>query len=508
MKFSKLAASMPWGRQRSSVDMRMPGPVSVPSYYYFDRPPTTPSFVAAIPRDKSPRLVATTEKSMFAAPWKGSVIKPALRERLMYYSPKNMIARSPLVRNMPNSEQAADLRRFYATDEYARLSALAKPGTGTWRYGGPIERMVVNPGHVDGTPHVGVGVFGGQGMRDQVVGSLGLMASAITPAPAAKAYGPLNGPLRGRALGGFLKKLVGNGAVAANGINAYSSLADATKEVGTTPVGAIRSVSDAIDALPSTGVNVDAPKLKRGLSAVAVGEALRTKERGAIGTAVQSIAMPSVVGAEIAKKWVDNIGRRLVVDSAKPIKLPGELIRDLQTPGSDARALVGRVAGDIRLKDYSGLPDDIRRVRRAVPSLSDKYFSRDNGSLWRKRRGVHELIRDLQTPGSDAHTVADIAGDIGRKDHSWIADTFRRERHALSGLSDKYLPRDKGSLRRYARDGYDMLKKRGLKVNGPALLDDANRERRAVPSLSDKYFPRDGDIHERAHGRGAYVIVK
>ena len=505
MTFSKSADSMPWGRPRSSVDMRMPGPIDLSSYH-MGRPSTTPSFVAARPRDKSPGFAANTEKSMFAAPWKGSVIKPALRERLMYYSPKNMIARSPLARNMPNSEQAADLRRFYATDEYDRLSALAKPGTGTWRYGGPVERMAVNPGHVDGTPHVGVGTFGGQGMRDQVVGSLGLTASALMPGAA-----NVHGPLRGRALGGFLKKLVGRGAAAANAIDAYSNFADAAKAVGTTPAGAISLVSDGIAALPSIDVNVEAPKLKRGLAAIAVGQALRGKEKGAIGTAVQSITMPSMVGAEIAKKWVDNTGRRLVVDSVKPIKLPGELIRDLQTPGSDARALVDRVAGDIRLKDYSGLPDDIRRVRRAVPKLSDKYFSRDNGSLWRKRRGVHELIRDLQTPDSDARAVADIAGDIGRKDHSWMADTFRRERHALSGLSDKYLPLDKDSLRRYARDAYGayaMLKKRGLNVNGSELLDDVNRYRNAVPNLSDKYFQRDGGIHEREHGRGSYGRAK
>ena len=373
MKFSKLAASMPWGRPRSSVDMRMPGPVDLSSYH-MGRPSTTPSFVAARPRDKSPRFAANTEKSMFAAPWKGSVIKPALRERLMYYSPKNMIARSPLARNMPNSEQAADLRRFYATDEYARLSALAKPGTGTWRYGGPVERMVVNPGHVDGTPHVGVGRFGGQGMRDQVVGSLGLTASAIMPGAA-----KVPGPLRGRALGGFLKKLVGKGIVATNAIDAYSSFADAAKAVGTTPAGAISLVSDGIDVLPSIGVNVEAPKLKRGLSAIAVGQALRGKEKGAVGTALQSIAMPAVAGREIAKKWFDNTGRRLVVDSLKPAKLPAGLIRELQTSGSDARNLIGRIAGDIRRKDYSSLPDTLRRERHAVSRLFKKYLPRDGG---------------------------------------------------------------------------------------------------------------------------------
>lgn len=426
MQFSKSADSMPWGRQRGSVDMRMPGPIDLSSYY-MGRPSTTPSFVAGRPRDKIPGFAANTGKSMFAAPWKGSVIKPALRERLMYYSPKNMIARSPLVRNMPNSEQAADLRRFYATDEYERLSALAKPGTGTWRYGGPVERMVVNPGHVDGTPHVGVGVFGGQGMRDQVVGSLGLAASALMPGAA-----NVHGPLRGRALGGFFKKLVGKGIVADNVIDAYSSFADAAKEVGTTPAGAISRVSGAVDALPSIDVNVEAPKLKRGLSALAVGQALRAKEKGAVGTALQSIAMPAVVGTELVKKWFDNTGRRLVVDSLKPTKLPAGLIRELQTSGSDARGVADRIAGDIRRKDYSSL-----------------------------------------------------------------ADTLRRERHAVSGLSEKYLPRDNGPMLQKGRDVYATLKKRGLKVNGSALLDDANRYRNAVPSLSDKYFQRDGGIHER-----------
>lgn len=378
MKFSKLAGSMPFGRQRGSVDMRMPGPVAVPSYY-FDRPSTTPSFVAARPRDKSPGFVANTGKSMFDAPWKGSVIKPALRERLMYYSPKNMIARSSIARNMPNSEQAADLRRFYATDEYARLSALAKPGTGTWRYGGPVERMVVNPGHVDGTSHVGVGTFGGQGMRDQVVGSLGLMASAVMPG-VAKAPGPLGG----RRLGGFLRQLVGKGVVATNVTDAYSRIADATKKVGTTPAGALRHVSYAVDALPLIGVNVEAPKLKRGLSALAAGQALRGKEKGAIGTTLQSIAMPSVVGTEIAKKWFDNTGRRLVADSLKPTKLPDGLIRELQTPGSDARGLIDRIYGDIRRngirrKDYSSLLATLSRERHAVSRLYDKYFQRDGG---------------------------------------------------------------------------------------------------------------------------------
>ena len=349
MKFSKLAAD-------GTVDMRMPGPVDVSSYY-LGKPQTTPSSVAGRPRDKTPGFVAGTGKSMFDAPWRGSVIKPALRERLMHYSPKNMIARSPLARSMPNSEQAADLRRFYATDEYARLSALAKPGTGAWRYGGPVERMVVNPGHVDGTPHVGVGIFGGQGMRDQVVGSLGLAASAIMPGAA-----KVPGPLSGRALGGFFKKLVGKGIVATNALDAYSSFSDAAKAVGTTPAGVISDVSFAVDALPSIGVNVEAPKLKRGLSALAIGRALRAKEKGAIGSALQALAMPTVVGTELAKKLFDNTGRRLVADSLKPIKLPDGLIRELLTPGSDVRGLAA------------------------------KYLPRDNGAMLQKGRDVYAML--------------------------------------------------------------------------------------------------------------------
>jgi len=52
-----------------------------------------------------------------------------------------------------------------------------------------------------------------------------------------------------------------------------------------------------------------------------------------------------------------------------------------------------------------------------------------------------------------------MAGDIRLKDYSGLADTFRRERHAVS-------------------------------------------------RLFKKYFPRDGGIHEREHGRGSYARTK
>ena len=416
MKFSKLAAD-------GTVDMRMPGPVDVSAYSLAKHAPlTSPSFAAARPRASGSSLSTATGKSMWDAPWRGSVIKPALRERLMHYSPKNMIARSPLARNMPNSEQAADLRRFYATDEYARLSSLAKPGTGAWRYGGPVERMVVNPGHVDGTPHVGVGTFGGQGMRDQVVGSLGLAASAIMPGAA-----KVPGPLGGRALGGFFRGLAGSGMAAANAIDAYSSFSDAAKEVGTTPGGAISLVSGAVDALPSIGVNVESPKLKRGLSAIAAGQALRGKEQGPIGTAAQAIAMPAVIGTELAKKLFDNTGRRLVVDSLKPIKAPANLLRGSQTSGLDA----------------SG--------------LADKYLPRDFGPMLQKGRDVYDMLkkRGLKVNVSMLQKGRDVGLDV-----------------------------------------YDMLKKRrGLNVNGHVLLD-------------DRYFQRDGGIHEREPWRGSYGSAK
>jgi hypothetical protein len=97
----------------------------------------------------------------------------------------------------------AELQKVELDPEYRRLKLMADPRKGGYR--NPLAHTayntVVNPGHVPGQPYIGVGPHGGQGVRDQFLGSLATIASPFLGPIAMPIGRQLTRPIVSRALG-------------------------------------------------------------------------------------------------------------------------------------------------------------------------------------------------------------------------------------------------------------------------------------------------------------------
>ena len=256
--------------------------------------------------------------------------------------------------------QRKGLQKDWLSPEDRTLRGLQKPHSGGKSRDGfsPLDRLIVNPGHREGQSYVGLGGYGGSGVRDQFLGAAATVATPFAPGIGAR-FGLKYGIPKV-----MLGKLLPAGMT---GLGAYGSLKDTGKYY--------------LDQISKhTGVNK---------------EQIRSSSKAGIKSILPE-----------KRPTLKELGqyKDVFFDSAVPTLKDTKLDRGIQ------QTALGNIL-DPFVQPKGGWMD-IARVATLLPRLASRGVGRF--SKYRGKKNIEEYFKDQLGGGIDAESLGELFGDPGK----------------------------------------------------------------------------------------------